>query len=141
MYMIYRHMFIGGKPGPHNIQGLSPGFVPVNLDTSYLDEIITVTTEEAMANARRIAREEGILVGISSGANLAACLKVGHLLLPANTININVISLGSIKHLQVATRAENKGKMIVTVFASGGERYISTELFDNVREECINMKF
>ncbi|KAH7681978.1 Cysteine synthase protein [Dioscorea alata] len=106
----------GGKRGPHNIQGLSPGFVPVNLDISYLDEIITVTTEEAMANARRIAREEGILVGISSGANLAACLKV-------------------------ATRAENKGKMIVTVFASGGERYISTELFDNVREECINMKF
>ncbi|KAM0944727.1 putative cysteine synthase [Dioscorea sansibarensis] len=106
----------GGNPGPHNIQGLGPGFMPVNLDTSYLDEIITVTTEEAMANARKIAREEGILVGISSGANLAACLKV-------------------------ATRAENKGKMIVTVFASGGERYISTELFDDVREECINMKF
>ena len=91
MYMIYRHIYVGGNPGPHNIQGLGPGFMPVNLDTSYLDEIITVTTEEAMANARRIAREEGILVGISSGANLAACLKVSHPLLPANTININVI--------------------------------------------------
>ncbi|KAJ0977463.1 hypothetical protein J5N97_012937 [Dioscorea zingiberensis] len=106
----------GGKPGPHNIQGINPGFVPVNLDTSCIDEIITVTTKEAMTNARRIAREEGILVGISSGANLAACLKV-------------------------AARAENKGKMIVTVFASGGERYINTELFDNVREECMNMTF
>lgn len=109
-------VILGGKPGPHNIQGIGPGIIPLNLDTSHIDETITVTTEEAMTNARRIAREEGILVGISSGANLAACLKV-------------------------AARAENKGKMIVTVFASGGERYISTQLFDNVREECMNMTF
>ncbi|KAM0944729.1 putative cysteine synthase [Dioscorea sansibarensis] len=106
----------GGKPGRHNIQGIGPGYIPINLDTSYIDETITVTTEEAMTNARRIAREEGILAGISSGANLAACLKV-------------------------AARAENKGKMIVTVFTSGSERYISTQLFDHVREECMNMTF
>lgn len=106
----------GGKPGRHNIQGIAPGFVPKNLDMSYIDEVITVTTEEAMVHARRLAREEGLLVGISSGANLAACLKV-------------------------ARRTENKGKMIVTMLPSGGERYLSTELFDEVREECINRGF
>ncbi|KAF8732891.1 hypothetical protein HU200_015240 [Digitaria exilis] len=66
----------GGKPSRHKIQGVGPGFVPKNLDTSVIDEIITVTAEDAMANAKRLAREEGLLVGISSGANLAACLKV-----------------------------------------------------------------
>ncbi|KAJ6832403.1 bifunctional cystathionine gamma-lyase/cysteine synthase-like [Iris pallida] len=106
----------GGEPGPHNIQGIGPGIVPKNLDRSYVDEVITVTTKEAMTYARRIAREEGLLVGISSGANLAACIKV-------------------------ARRVENKGKLIVTVFPSGGERYLSTELFDDVREECMNMSF
>ncbi|AQL02082.1 Pyridoxal-5'-phosphate-dependent enzyme family protein [Zea mays] len=86
------------------------------MDTSVIDETVTVSTEEAMANARRLAREEGLLVGISSGANLAACLKV-------------------------ASRQENKGKMIVTVFPSGGERYINSDLFADVREECIAMTF
>ncbi|XP_019704868.1 cysteine synthase isoform X2 [Elaeis guineensis] len=106
----------GGNPGSHNIQGIGPGFIPQNLDTAYIDEVIAVPTAEAMTHARRLAREEGLLVGISSGANLAACLKV-------------------------ASREENRGKMIVTMFASGGERYMSTELFDSVREECINMTF
>ncbi|XP_020269727.1 bifunctional cystathionine gamma-lyase/cysteine synthase-like isoform X2 [Asparagus officinalis] len=106
----------GGQPGPHNIQGMGPGFVPKNVDMSHVDEIITVTTEEAMVHARRIAREEGLLVGISSGANITACLKV-------------------------AKRVENKDKMIVTMFSSGGERYISTQLFDEARDECANMCF
>ncbi|XP_062223698.1 cysteine synthase-like isoform X1 [Phragmites australis] len=108
----------GGEPAFHNIQGIGPGFVPETLDTSQIDEILTVTTQEAMDMARRLAREEGLLVGISSGANAAACLKV-------------------------AAREENKGKMIVTMFSSGGERYLHSELFAQVKEECvkINMAF
>jgi cysteine synthase len=66
----------GGEPGKHEIQGLGPGFLPEILDTSVIDEVVTVNTGDAMANARRLAMEEGLLVGISSGANLAACLKV-----------------------------------------------------------------
>ncbi|VAI70143.1 unnamed protein product [Triticum turgidum subsp. durum] len=106
----------GGERGKHKIQGIGPGFVPEILDSSIIDEVLTVTTEEAMVNARRLAMEEGLLVGISSGANLAACLKV-------------------------AVREENKGKMIVTMFPSGGERYMNSDLFAAVREECIAMTF
>ncbi|GJN29636.1 hypothetical protein PR202_gb17885 [Eleusine coracana subsp. coracana] len=94
----------GGKPSRHKIQGVGPGFVPKNLDTSLIDEIVTVTAEDAMNNAQRLAREEGLLVGISSGANLSACLKV-------------------------ASREESKGRMIVTMFPSGGERYMNSDLF------------
>ncbi|KAK1264940.1 hypothetical protein QJS04_geneDACA010462 [Acorus gramineus] len=103
-----------GSPGKHNIQGIGPPIIPTTLDKSIIDEVITVTTEEAMSHARRLAKEEGLLVGISSGAALAACLKV-------------------------ARRRENKGKMIVTIFPSGGERYLSTDLFAQVREECMDM--
>ncbi|XP_015693915.1 cysteine synthase-like isoform X3 [Oryza brachyantha] len=106
----------GGKPSRHKIQGMGPGFVPKNLDISLVDEIITVTAQDAMANAKRLAREEGLLVGISSGANLAACLKV-------------------------ASRKEYEGKMIVSMFPSGGERYMNSDLFAEVREECIAMTF
>ncbi|CAN6250840.1 unnamed protein product [Urochloa humidicola] len=104
----------GGEPAYHKIQGIGPGFVPEILDTLQIDEIVTVTAQEAMDMARRLAREEGLLVGISSGANAAACLKV-------------------------AAREENKGKMIVTMFSSGGERYLNSELFAQVKEECINI--
>lgn len=103
----------GGEPAYHQIQGIGPGFVPEILDTSQIDETITITSEEAMDMARRLAREEGLLVGISSGANAAACLKV-------------------------AAREENKGKMVVTMFSSGGERYLNSELFAQVKEECVN---
>ncbi|KAL6888926.1 hypothetical protein ACP4OV_009952 [Aristida adscensionis] len=104
----------GCERGSHNIQGIGPGFVPETLDTSQIDEIVTVTTQEAMDMARRLAREEGLLVGISSGANAAVCLKV-------------------------AAKEENKGKMIVTMFSSGAERYLNSELFAQVKEECINI--
>uniref|UniRef100_A0A0E0IPQ3 Tryptophan synthase beta chain-like PALP domain-containing protein n=1 Tax=Oryza nivara TaxID=4536 RepID=A0A0E0IPQ3_ORYNI len=106
----------GGEPGKHKIQGIGPGLIPDMLDTSVIDEVVTVNTDEAMVNARRLAMEEGLLMGISSGANLAACLKV-------------------------ASREENKGKMIVTMFPSGGERYMNSDLFAAVREECNAMTF
>jgi cysteine synthase A len=94
----------GGKAGPHKIQGIGAGFVPEIYRPELVDEIITVTDEEAGNNARRMAREEGILVGISSGAAVTAALKV-------------------------AARPENKGKLIVVIIPSCGERYLSTWLF------------
>jgi cysteine synthase len=94
----------GGKPGPHKIQGIGAGFIPKNLDTSLLSGVETVTNEEAFAWARRLAREEGILGGISTGANVAAAVRA-------------------------AGKPENRGKVIVTIAASFGERYLSTPLY------------
>ena len=95
----------GGKPGLHQIQGIGPGFMPKNLDLQVISGVETVTGEEAFAWARRLAREEGILGGISTGANVAVAARL-------------------------AARPENRGKQIVTVAASFGERYLSTPLFE-----------
>jgi cysteine synthase A len=97
----------GGAKGPHPIQGIGAGFVPAILDVSLLDEIITVENEDAFATARRMATDEGLLVGISSGAAVWAALKVAH-------------------------RKENAGKLIVVIIPSFGERYLSTKLFEGL---------
>ena len=96
------------KPGPHKIQGTGAGFVPDNLHLDVVDEVLTVSNDDAFAMARRLAKEEGILGGISSGANVHAALQLAH-------------------------RPENKGKLIVTIACSTGERYLSTPLADEAR--------
>ncbi len=95
----------GGQPGPHKIQGIGAGFVPEILNTEIYDDIIAVSNEAAFAMAQKIAREEGLLIGISAGANLHAAYTI-------------------------ASRPENKGKTIVTILCDTAERYLSTELFD-----------
>lgn len=97
----------GGSPGPHKLQGIGAGFVPKVLNTGIIDEIITVTTEEAFATARKLAKSEGLLVGISAGAAASAATRI-------------------------ARRPENSGKTIVALLPDTGERYLSTPLFQDM---------
>ena len=103
--MLFRSPVLSkGTPGPHKIQGIGAGFVPDTLDTKIYDEIITISNEKAFETGRESARSEGLLVGISSGAALAAAL-------------------------ELAQRDENKGKTIVVLLPDTGERYLSTAMF------------